>query len=372
MRYTASPRRGASIRDEKKTKKGSKDAAKFCKVYVMNIDTLLKQNSRSLYLSAKILPADIRKTFYCGYLFCRVADTLADTTLISSDKRIKLIKNYHEMLEKQEKPLLSSFKEAANEAEEDIYPSEKVLLDNIDICIKEFNALPRQHRKLVLDVVHYVCLGMEWDLSYFPEENSGLLKAVTTEGKTEEYCNFMGGEPGVFWAKLLLNGKEDTEFVENARKIGKALQITNILRDIPADVKIGRSYLPLTDLSKHDLMPQDLLDKKNYRKLRPVIYKWIAWGMENLNAAPAFLSKIPKYRFANRAAVAWPVLWSLDTFYLLALAGNLLDGSKLQKIPRKTIYLTMLASPLYCFSDTIFKRIVEQKIANIKRILSLI
>ncbi len=370
MRYTASPRRGASIRDEKKTKKGSKEAAKFCKVYVMNIDTLLKQNSRSLYLSAKIMPADIRKTFYCGYLLCRVADTIADTTLIASDKRINLIKGYPDMLEKQDRPSLNAFKEAASEAAADIYPSEKILLDNIDVCLNEFNTLSRPHRKLILDVAHYVCLGMEWDLSYFPEENSGLLKAVPTERKTEEYCNFMGGEPGVFWAKLLLNGKEDADFVENARKIGKALQITNILRDIPADIKIGRSYLPLTDLSKHDLMPQDLLDKKNYRKLRPVIYKWITWGIENLKAAPSFLSKIPKYKLANRAAVAWPVLWSLDTFYLLALAGNLLDGGKKQKIPKKTIYLTMLTSPLYCMSNKIFERIVEQKIANIKRILS--
>ncbi len=365
-----SPRRGASIRDEKKTKKGSKDAAKFCKVYVMNIDTLLKQNSRSLYLSAKIMPANIRKPFYCGYLLCRIADTIADTTLIASEKRIKLIKRYPEMLETQDMVMISALKEAADEAVADIYPSEKMLLDNIDICLKEFNALPRPHRKLILDVAHYVCLGMEWDLSYFPEENSGLLKAVPTAYKTEEYCNYMGGEPGVFWAKLLLNGKEDAEFVENARKIGKALQITNILRDIPADVKIGRSYLPLTDLSKNDLMPQDLLDKKNYRKLRPVIYKWINWGMENLKAAPAFLRKIPIYKVANRAAVAWPVLWSLDTFYLLALAGNLLDGSKKQKIPKKTIYLTMLASPLFCMSNKIFERIVEQKIANIKRILS--
>ncbi len=359
-----------SIRPSERRSIASKDAAKFCKVYVMNIDTLLKQNSRSLYLSAKIMPANIRKPFYCGYLLCRIADTIADTTLIASEKRIKLIKRYPEMLETQDMVMISALKEAADEAVADIYPSEKMLLDNIDICLKEFNALPRPHRKLILNVAHYVCLGMEWDLSYFPEENSGLLKAVPTAYKTEEYCNYMGGEPGVFWAKLLLNGKEDAEFVENARKIGKALQITNILRDIPADVKIGRSYLPLTDLSKNDLMPQDLLDKKNYRKLRPVIYKWINWGMENLKAAPAFLRKIPIYKVANRAAVAWPVLWSLDTFYLLALAGNLLDGSKKQKIPKKTIYLTMLASPLFCMSNKIFERIVEQKIANIKRILS--
>lgn len=333
------------------------------------LNTFLKDNARSLYLSAKILPRNIGPAFCCAYLLCRIADTIADTNILPQKERIETIRLFPYIVEKQNPNEIAHLKSIVPQ-NHNIYQAELLLLDNMEICLKEFNSLSSTHRKLILDVVHYVCLGMEWDLSYFPEENSGLLKAITTESKTEEYCNFMGGEPGVFWAKLLLNGKEDAEFVENARKIGKALQITNILRDIPADVKIGRSYLPLTDLSKNNLMPQDLLEKQSYRKLRPVIYKWIAWGVENLQAAPAFLSKIPKYKFANRAAVAWPVLWSLDTLCLLALAGNLLDGNKKQKIPKKNIYLTMLASPLFCLSDTVFRRIIEQKTKNIKRILS--
>ena len=176
----------------------------------------------------------------------------------------------------------------------------------------------------------------------------------------------MGGEPGIFWAKLLLNGKEDSAFTENGKKIGMALQITNILRDLPQDIKIGRIYLPLTDLTSNDLMPQDLLEKKTYKKLKPIIFKWINWGVDNLENAKAFMSGIPRRKFFSRAAVAWPVLWSFDTLLLLASCKNLLDKNKIQKIPKKTIYLTMLASPLYCFSNKVFAKLVDKKAALVR------
>lgn len=334
----------------------------------MDTNTLLKNTARSLYLSAKILPRKIRRTFYCGYLICRIADTIADTTLIETSKRLTLIRIFPEMIEKQNPELIQEFKNAVPE-QANIYKEEKELLDNIDICLSEYNSLSEMHKKFILDVVHAVCSGMEWDLSFFPSEDSGLLKAVPNNTRTELYCNYMGGEPGVFWARLLLDTKKDNDFLENARHIGNALQITNILRDIAGDVKIGRSYIPMTDLTANDLMPQDLLDKKSYRKLRPIIYKWINWGVDNLLFAPDFYEKIPRYRFGARASVAWPVLWSLDTFFLLASCKNLLDPSKRQKIPRKTIYLTILASPLFCVSSHIFRWAVNYKAMKVKKLI---
>ena len=336
----------------------------------MTLDELLKSTARSLYLSARILPRGMRKTFYCGYLICRAADTVADTALIDSHKRARLIKHYLKMIETQDAALLAEFK-AAIPAEAKIYPAEKTLLDNLDLCIKEFNALSAPHKKLILDVAGAVCRAMEWDLSYFPAEDCGLLKAVPGEAETIRYCEDMGGQPGVFWAKLLLNGKEDKEFLENAKKIGMALQITNILRDTADDIKIGRCYLPFGDLSANGLMPQDLLEKKSYKKFRPVVYKWVGWGVDNILAAPAFIAKIPRYRFFARAAVIWPVLWSLDTMLLLANSRNLLDASQKYKIPRKTIYLTMLASPFYCFSNSLCELLIRKKAAKVKEIIPL-
>jgi phytoene/squalene synthetase len=49
---------------------------------------LLKQVSRSFYLSVAVLPAAVRPTIGLAYLFARAADTIADTRLIERRARI--------------------------------------------------------------------------------------------------------------------------------------------------------------------------------------------------------------------------------------------------------------------------------------------
>ena len=322
---------------------------------------MLKKTARTLYLSGKFMPAETGKTFACAYLICRAADSIADTNLIAVNKRIELIHTYPQMVETGDENLLKKFK-AAIPQKNDIHESEKLLLENIELCLNEFKNLKPLHKKITLKVVNAVCNAMEWDLSYFPAAESGLIKASPNKDQTELYCRHMGGEPGIFWAELLLNGKENKNFTANGEKIGMALQITNILRDLPQDVKIGRVYLPLTELTAKEIMPQDFFDKKTYKKLKPVIFKWINWGVENISCAKDFIKEIPRRNFFTRATVAWPVFWSLDTFRLLASSKNLLDKNKIQKIPKKNIYLTMLLSPFYCFSNTVCTKIIDKKI----------
>lgn len=334
----------------------------------MDIDFLLKSTARSLYLSAKFMPKKRREAFSCAYLICRAADSIADTELIPLDKRLRLINIYPKMVETSDPDLLEEL-QAALPGKNNIHESERLLLKNIHICLRAYNKLSAYHKGIILEVLNAVCKAMQWDLSYFPESESGLLKAAPNTARTQIYCEHMGGAPGIFWAKLILNGKEDEAFVLNGKRIGMALQITNILRDLAQDIKIGRIYLPLTDLTENNLMPQDLLDKKCYKKLKPVISKWTVWGINNLESAKDFLPKIPKYRFFERACVAWPAIWSLDTLRLISSSKNILDKNKIEKISRKTIYLTMLASPFYCLSDFIFNKIIDRKIALIRELL---
>ena len=41
--------------------------------------------------------------------------------------------------------------------------------------------------------------------------------------------------------------------------LGKALQLTNILRDVRADAERGRIYLPLSELERHQVTPAEIL-----------------------------------------------------------------------------------------------------------------
>ena len=51
---------------------------------------------------------------------------------------------------------------------------------------------------------------------------------------------------------------DDSEFLTLAIRFGKALQLVNILRDLPGDLANGRCYLPAVDLELAGLKPEDL------------------------------------------------------------------------------------------------------------------
>ncbi len=327
----------------------------------MDLNTLLKENARTLYLSAKIMPSKQRQVFTVAYLLCRIADTIADTPLLPLKDRLYFIKNYPALVKEQEEHLLAKYL-ALDLGINEKFEKEISLLENLPLCLDAYKNLDKRACEDILEVVTAVSNAMDWDLNYFTEGDSPyLIKAVPSAKETEDYCAAMGGAPGVFWAKLLLNGKKNKKFVDEARQIGQALQITNILKDIAADIKLGRIYLPIVDLTKHSLMPQDLLDKKNYKLFLPIVYKWLHFGLENISVTPEFVKQIPFYKVFARAAVMWPVLWALETYQAILCSRNLLDIKYRPKFERKIIYKTMLLTPLFVWSNRIFTCIFNKK-----------
>ena len=52
---------------------------------------------------------------------------------------------------------------------------------------------------------------------------------------------------------------DEKQFIADGIRFGKGLQLVNILRDLPADLKNGRCYLPLEKLETARLLPETLL-----------------------------------------------------------------------------------------------------------------
>src|SRR5215510_6259461 len=55
---------------------------------------ILPQVSRSFYLSLRVLPQSVRQPIGLAYLFCRAADTIADTALLPRDLRLSYLGQY--------------------------------------------------------------------------------------------------------------------------------------------------------------------------------------------------------------------------------------------------------------------------------------
>jgi phytoene synthase len=77
-----------------------------------------------------------------------------------------------------------------------------------------------------------------------------------TFGDLFEYCRRVASAVGMICIKIF--GCRNERARDYALNLGVALQLTNILRDIPHDLARGRVYLPLEDLVAHDCRVADL------------------------------------------------------------------------------------------------------------------
>ena len=66
-------------------------------------------------------------------------------------------------------------------------------------------------------------------------------------------------------------GYKDTRAFEYAKRLGIAMQLTNILRDIKEDKEMGRIYLPEMDLDLFGVSVQDILNERMTPQLRALM-----------------------------------------------------------------------------------------------------
>ena len=94
--------------------------------------------------------------------------------------------------------------------------------------------------------------GMEMDLHH--------VRYQTFEDLTY-YCYRVAGVVGRLIARVL--GFENKQTLEYAEKFGLALQLTNIIRDVGEDARMGRIYLPMDELRQFNCPASEILAAKS-------------------------------------------------------------------------------------------------------------
>lgn len=329
----------------------------------MDLNTLLKNTSRSLYLSVKVLPQAMRPAFSVAYLLCRYADTIADTPILPAARRLYWIARFPAMIERQPAEEITQLAREIEGGSDN--PYEKILIENLRPCLNAYNQISDEQKPFILEVARAVCEGMQTDLLLFTQDPTAAPKAFQTGQELTRYCRLMGGHPGLFWSQLIYQttriDASKKDFFELGIHIGDTLQIVNILRDLPKDLQLGRCYFPQEELQQIGLIPGDLLDAKNSARFEPVKQKWIAWGLKRLQEGRMYFNSLPKSQPGQRAAVAWPMLWAADTLYKIYREPELLNPQKRVKISRARIYLTLLCTPPIWISNRFFNAWLTHK-----------
>jgi farnesyl-diphosphate farnesyltransferase len=126
-------------------------------------------------------------------------------------------------------------------------------------------------------------------------------------------------------------------------RFGKGLQLVNILRDLPRDLRAGRCYVPADALLEVGLTPEDLLKPENEARFRPLYDSLLDVASEHLAAGWRYTCSTPANQRRLRLACAWPILIGNETLRRLR-AGRVLDPATRIKAPKSRVRSILLRS----------------------------
>lgn len=312
---------------------------------------LLQATSRSFYLTLRVLPAAVRPQIGLAYLLARTTDTVADTEILPVTQRLEALQKLRErILGRSSAPL-----NFGALAESQVAPAEKKLLGRVEKALALLREFPGADQSLIRDVLATITSGQELDLKRFGGATAENIVALQTAAELDDYTYRVAGCVGEFWTRICrahlfpdarLN---EREFIDRGIRFGKGLQLVNILRDLPADLKNGRCYLPREKMEPLHLLPETLFSPLNEKKFLSLFHEHLDKAAAHLGAGWDYTNTIPFRQFRVRLACAWPVLIGRRTIEKLRMADTtaLRQRVKVSRGEIKGIILkSLLASPI--------------------------
>jgi farnesyl-diphosphate farnesyltransferase len=312
---------------------------------------LLKDVSRSFYLTLRVLPKSIRPQIGLAYLLARTTDTVADTEIVAIEQRLRFL----ELLRERILGRTATVLDFGDLAKQQGSPAERILLEKVEASLSLLARCAVGDQQLIRKVLDTITSGQVLDLQRFAGASIDNIVALRTYEELDDYTYRVAGCVGEFWTKMCVQNQfrdvdfltrqsvTEAEFLELGVRFGKGLQLVNILRDLPADLKNGRCYLPGEVLSGMGLSPANLLLPANEPKLRPLYQKLLNLSDLHLRAGWKYTNLIPRGEIRLRLACAWPILIGFKTLKLLR-AGNVLDPQQRIKVSRSDVRSMILRS----------------------------
>lgn len=193
-------------------------------------ENITKKASKTFYTTTLLFPKAVREDVFILYSFLRQADDLVD----ANPPRLKQFKKYKELTYKR-----LSGKKVNNK-----------IIDTFGQLVERERIDPQ----LITDFF----TSLEIDLRNSTYETFEDLKTFTY-GVAEVV--------GILMASVMNLPKKS---YTSARKLGLAMQLVNILRDIEEDLTLGRVYIPQQELAKYKLQQKI---SKEYAQSYPEEFK---------------------------------------------------------------------------------------------------
>ncbi|MEI6714134.1 MAG: phytoene/squalene synthase family protein [Verrucomicrobiota bacterium] len=310
---------------------------------------LLKAVSRSFYLSLRFLPEPTRGPLALGYLLARTSDTLADSESRPLNERLDALSAFDSAIQNETAfCLLREFPQFCVN-----HPGEQKLLEHSSELQDTFLSQPPEVRAELRQVMQTIIGGQRDDLHRFGQASAENPAALQTPIELQQYTYAVAGCVGEFWTRICALSLPEfatgpqTTLREEGRKFGQGLQLVNILRDLPNDLRAGRCYLPAQELVALGLTPASLLSSGE--AARPVFLTWLNTASEWLEAGTRYEERLqdPALKFS----VSLPRVLGQKTLETLSRTPSL-EAKTRVKVTRSTVLLSALDTAFRAISSS--------------------
>ena len=186
---------------------------------------ITRKSASNLALAFVLLPKAKRDGMSALYAFCREVDDAADDESVPVAER---------------RAQLAAWREDVRRACAGGAPEFQVNY--------ELQSIIRQHPGLTFELFDDLIRGVEMDLD---------IKRYHTHAELEQYCYRVASVVGLLSIEIF--GYTDPRTRDYAVYLGKALQLTNIVRDVKTDAERGRIYFPLEELERFRVTESEIL-----------------------------------------------------------------------------------------------------------------
>jgi phytoene synthase len=185
---------------------------------------ITRKSASNLALAFVLLPKAKREGMSSLYAFCREVDDVADEQSVPTENRREQLAVWRE-----------DIRRACDGATPSLVVNRELqpIIQRYHLCFEHFDELIK---------------GVEMDLDINRYENYEDL---------ELYCYRVASVVGLLSIEIF--GYRDPVSRQYAVYLGKALQLTNILRDVRTDAERGRIYLPMNELTRFGVTPDEVL-----------------------------------------------------------------------------------------------------------------
>ncbi|MBE7498642.1 MAG: squalene/phytoene synthase family protein [Verrucomicrobiaceae bacterium] len=282
---------------------------------------LLAAVSRSFYLTLKALPRELREPISLAYLLARTADTIADTASVEADVRLDCLERYRALVRGGDdvEPLAALLRTEFCPRQADA--AERVLMEKFAAGIAWLRSMPPRPLEAIQGVLGHIIDGQMLDIRRFPAD--GQLRRLASAEELDAYTWLVAGCVGEFWTQLcatelpaaLNPAVSVTQMQQWGARMGKGLQLINILRDIGEDTRDGRCYLPCPA-----------------SEIPPEWRKWLQTCVEHLECGLRYVQHVAHGKL--RYATALPLLLGIQTVSKMRSASwdQVLAGIKISRL----------------------------------------